>query len=175
VTTRLALAFAALLSLAAVACSGDDDSAEETLGAVSPVGTKDPEATTAAPAPGDGPPAPAEPELDEQLTEVARGELTADIEPGGAYQMDPLVLAQETGQAPDCGNLQFDFSWQVVDPYPPDGVALSWQFTRPEGTVEVANGPAGNQAVGCGTLAPTNEGSAPISVAIKYAIGAFPQ
>jgi hypothetical protein len=155
-------------------CSSDDDGPEGTLGAVTPVGTKDPEATTAAPVdPGGGPPPPAEPELDEQLTEVTRGELSADIEPGGQYPLDPLVIAQGAGQAPDCNNLQFDFSWQVVDPYPPDGVALSWQFTRAEGTVEVASRPAGNQAVGCGTLAATNEGSAPISVAIKYAIGAF--
>ena len=80
--TRVGLVTAVVLSLATFACSSDDDSPEETLGAVSPVGTKDPEATTAAPAPDGGPPAPPEPELDEQLTEVARGELSADIEPG---------------------------------------------------------------------------------------------
>jgi hypothetical protein len=173
--TRLLLVLACLLSAAVLACGGGDDAPDQTLGAVTPVGTKD---TTPTPPPdaGDGsggPPVPVDPELDEELTLVTEGELDAVIDAGGSYDIDPTALASEAGAEPDCANLQFDFSWQVTDPYPPDGVALVWQLDREGNLVQVASGAAGNQAVPCGALNAVNQGAGPITVAIKYLIGAL--
>lgn len=159
----------------AVACGGSGDEPQATLGGVTPVGTKE-----ATPTPGDGggggggPPAPVEPELDEELVEVTRGGREAFIEPGQAYLLDAIAVAADAGQSPSCDNLQFDFSWQVTDPYPTDGVTLAWTLDHDGTAVEVASGPAGNQAVGCGTISAENRGEAAITVAIKFLIGSLP-
>jgi hypothetical protein len=156
-----------------VAC-GDDDEAEEDITDITPVGTKDATPTPAATDSGaGGPPAPAEPSLDEELTEISRGDLEATIGPGGSYAIDPEALAAEAGAEDVCSNFQFDFSWQVTEPYPPDGTALSWKYEGGSGQVQVASGPAGNQAVGCGLISAVNEGPGPITVAVKYAMGAL--
>ncbi len=65
-----------------IACGGDDGPAESVD--VTPVGTKDATPTPAAIDPGGGAPPPVEPELDEELTEVTRGDLEAAIEPGAS-------------------------------------------------------------------------------------------
>jgi hypothetical protein len=158
-----------------VACGGDDDNdPQETLGDVTPVGTKEATPTPLQGGGNGGPPAPVEPELDEQLVEVTRGDREALIEPGEAYSLDPIAVAADAGQSPSCDNLQFDFSWQVTDPYPPDGVTLAWTLERDGTAVEVASGPAGNQAIGCGTISAENRGAAAITVAMKYLIGTLP-
>ena len=169
---RWALALTAALPLAFAACGDDDDGADPTFGGVTPVGTKDTTPTPVSDGGDGGPPPPAEPELDEELTEITRGEQTASIEPGIVHEIDPQALSLEAGVEPNCENFQFDFSWQVTEPYPPDGVMLAWRFEREEGAVDVASGPAGNQAVGCGLLSAENRGAGAITVAIKYAIGA---
>ena len=173
---RTALAIVALAAISfSAACGGDDDEPRATLGEVTPVGTKEATPTPAEGGGGSGgPPAPAEPELDEQLVEVTRGDREAIIEPGQGYSLDPIAVAADAGQSPSCENLQFDFSWQVTDPYPTDGVALAWTLDREGTAVEVAGGPAGNQAVGCGTVNAENRGAAAITVAIKYLIGTLP-
>lgn len=156
------------------ACGDDDDAADDDGGTViTPVGTKDATATPADTGAGNGaPPSPVEPQLDEALTLTGRGGLEATIEPGGRYEIDPLAIAEGSGNnVPPCANFQFDFSWQVIDPYPPDGVALSWLLNRMDGEIEVANGPSGNQAIGCGLLTAVNNGAAVITVRIEYAIG----
>lgn len=170
---RAAWLLVVLASTAVAACGGGGEAPGETLGEVTAVGTKEATPTTAG-ADGDGgPPAPADPELDEALTLVTSGELEATIEPGGAYSIDPLQLAAEAGAEPNCDNLQFDFSWQVIDPWPADGVGLAWQLDRSGNLVTVASGAAGNQAVPCGTLAAANQGATAITVAVKYLIGAL--
>jgi hypothetical protein len=169
---RWALSVAAVVVLLLAACGDDDDAPEGTLGAT-PIGTKD--ATVTAAPDGDGgaePPDPVEPELDEELTEITRADLDAAIEPGTAYELDPESLSVDAGVEPNCANFQFDFSWQVTEPFPPDGVTLAWRFEREGGAIDVASGPAGNQAVGCGILRAENRGAAPVTVAIRYAIGA---
>jgi hypothetical protein len=172
---RLLLALAALLGVALfAACGGDDDDGDaEPTGLFTPAGTKD---ATETPAPVDGnggvAPEPADPQLDEQLQEVTAGELDATIQPGERYQIDPLAITEAAvGSSPACANFAFDFTWQVQDPFPPEGVQLVWEFTRMGGTVEVANGPAGEQSIGCGLLEAVNRGPAAITVAVRYRVG----
>ena len=166
-----------LLTLAAiavcVACGGGSSSP---TAVVSPIGTKagtpthTPEATVT-PA-GNGAAAPIEPTLDEALTEIASGDLTADVQPGQTYNIDPQSLVTNP---PSCTNFQFDFTWQVTGPYPPDNVDLQWQIRRNGAGVKIAGATSGEQSVGCDSLQALNAGSVPISVAIKYKIGGLPQ
>lgn len=165
------MSLAAAVTLALIlACGGDDDDGGGEVVDVTPVGTKD---ATPEPVPVDpetGIPEPVEPELDEELTEIARGELEAVIDPGGSYEIDPEALAADAGASDPCANFQFDFSWQITDPYPPEGTALVWKFANDTSEFEVASGPAGNQSVGCGLLRAENGAAATITVAIKYAM-----
>jgi hypothetical protein len=165
----LTLAISAILAFA-IACGGDDDGTEGEAVDVTPVGTKEATPEPAPVDPGNGVPEPVEPELDEELTEIARGDLEAVIDPGGSYEIDPEGIAADSGALDPCANFQFDFSWQITDPYPPDGTALSWKFANDTSEFEIASGPSGNQSVGCGLLRAENGGAAPITVAIKYAI-----
>jgi len=167
----LALCTAAILIAFGAACS-DDGGPEEAV-EVTPVGTKEATPVPEAVNPGEAP-APVEPEVDEELSEVVRGELEAVIEPGLPYEIDPETLAAEAGVTDACDNFQFDFSWQISDPYPPDGTALFWQFENDSAVFDVASGPSGNQSVGCGLLRGENRGPSTIVVAIKYAIAVLP-
>ncbi len=161
-----------LVALAmAAACGGDDDATTPTDAAdgLTPVGTK--EATPTPLATDDaGPPAPADPTLDEALAEIASGNFDEAIAAGGSWSIDTAAFAEDESL---CANFAFDYTWQVQEPFPPDGVDLIWQFTREAGTVEVANGPAGEQSVGCGVLEALNRGAGSISVAIRYRVGAI--
>ncbi|HEY5638802.1 MAG TPA: hypothetical protein VIW01_01985 [Dehalococcoidia bacterium] len=163
----------AALTLAA-ACGGDGDTTPTlTPGGLTPVGTKD---ATPTPLASDesGPPAPADPTLDEELTQITSGSLLEAIAPGTVIQFDPLGIAgEDTGRTPPCDNFAFDFTWQVQDPYPPAGVNLVWQFIRDGDAIEVAAGPAGEQTIGCGLLEAENRGSMLVTVAIRYRIGAI--
>ncbi len=164
---------AAALALAA-ACGDDDETTPaDTPGALTPVGTKDATETpletggAVAPAPGD-------PTLDEELREIASGSFDETIAAGDSWSIDTVVFSEDSaGGVSLCTNFAFDYTWQVRDPFPPDGVDLIWQFTRAAGTVEVASGPAGEQSVGCGLLEALNHGAGPISVAIRYRVGAI--
>jgi hypothetical protein len=156
-----------------LACSGDDGPQDSVD--VTPVGTKDATPTPDTADPSAGAPAPVEPELDEELTEVTRGTLEATIAPGTSYAIEPESIAADAGTLDACDdNFQFDFSWQISEPYPPDDTALAWVRQGESGAFDVAAGPAGNQAVGCGTLTAENRGPSSIVVAVKYAIGVLP-
>jgi hypothetical protein len=170
--TRVAGLLVALAVVALYACGGGDSA--PTI-AVSPVGTK---ATTPTPTPEDtgsqtsDVPTPAEPTLDEALVEFASGDHTAVLEPGGVDHIDPRTLVP--GTPPACTNFEFDFSWQVVDPYPPDGVDLLWQIDRGSDQVMISTDTSGEQSVGCDDVQVVNNGTSPVSVAIKYKIGGLP-
>ncbi len=171
----LALAGVSAALALAVACGGDDDEATptDTPGGLTPVGTKDATPTPLA-SDGAGPPSPVDPTLDEELTEITSGSLLEAIPPGTVIQLDPLGIAVvAAGRTPPCDNFAFDFTWQVQDPFPPDGVDLVWQFIRDGEAIEVAVGPSGEQAIGCGLLEAENRGAEPITVAIRYRIGAI--
>jgi len=173
----LAVAGVAAALALAVACGGDDDGATptDTPGGLTPVGTKDATPTPSSiTGPDLGAPAPADPTLDEELTEITSGSLLEGIPPGIVIQLDPLgITGVETERTPPCDNFAFDFTWQVQTPYPPDGVDLVWRFIRDGEAIEVATGPAGEQAIGCGLLEAENRGAELITVAIRYRIGAI--
>ena len=160
-----------LAALALAAACGDDDASTptDTPGGLTPVGTKDATPTSLATDVA-GPPAPADPTLDEELAEIASGNFDEAIAAGDSWSIDTAAFAEDESL---CTNFSFDFTWQVQDPFPPDGVDLIWQFTRAAGTVEVAGGPAGEQSVGCGVLEALNRGAASITVAIRYRVGAI--
>jgi hypothetical protein len=102
--------------------------------------------------------------------EIGSDSFDETITAGDSWSIDTETFADDGSL---CTNFAFDFTWQVQDPYPPDGVELIWQFTRAAGTVEVASGPAGEQSVGCGVLEALNRGAGAITVAIRYRIGAI--
>ena len=114
------------------------------------------------------------PQLDEQLTEVARGDLDVEIAVGGVYYIDPQTLASQAGAVPACDNFQFDFTWQVTDPFPPTGVAFQWELQRSGGNVALSHDPSGEQSVGCDSIQAVNKGDVSVSLAVKYAIGGIP-
>ena len=176
--SRVATLLLALLAVSVLlaACGGDDTKA--TPDAATPAGTKESTETPVNTGPAGGgdatAPPPAEPQLDEQLTEVARGDLQIDIPIAGTYNIDPQTLAAQTGDVPSCDNFQFDFTWQVTDPYPPDASSLEWDLLRDTGNVTLSHDPNNEQSVGCASLQAVNQGAAPLTVAIKYAIGGIP-
>jgi hypothetical protein len=174
---RLALAFVgALLLIAAVSCGGGDSKPTATLG---PVGSKvnTPTPTPAASEPGDGgsaAPDPIEPTLDEALTLITSDSSSVTLGPGEIYAFDSQALAETAGTTPNCSSFQFDFSWQVQDPYPPDGITMQWQIERNGADVKVAEGVSGEQSVGCETVDLVNTSQQSITVAVKYKLGGTP-
>jgi hypothetical protein len=174
----IALSLLGTLALAA-ACGGDDDDTGPTS-AVTPAGTKldTPTPTIVDGGSGDVP-EPSPPDLDEELTEIASDSFDTTIEAGASYTIDTVTLASEVSGDPSLScdtspNFAFDFTWQVQDPYPPDGVQLVWQLSRSSGNIDVANQPFGEQTVGCETLLAVNNGPTPITVAISYRAGVIP-
>lgn len=170
-------AAAALLIAAAVllaACGGDDT--KSTPIAATLAGTK---ADTPTPAPteiadggGSVAPDPAGPQLDEQLTEVGSGESTVAIESG-----DSRVVFDPASDVPgdtSCDNFQYAFTWQVTDPWPPDGVALEWHRVRSDSDIVIASGASGEQSVGCDTISAVNNGPTEVTVATRYVMGGIP-
>jgi hypothetical protein len=166
------LAVTAVAALAIAACGGDDDEITPT-DIFTPAGTKADTPTPAASGVG-GAPAPADPQMDDELTEIASGELDHAIGPGESAAVIPLDTVADLGSSCDAfPNFAFSFSWQVTDPFPPDGVQISWHLDRDSGSVRIADGPAGEQTVGCEPLSLINDGDAAASVSIRYRVGAL--
>ncbi|MEO8458773.1 MAG: hypothetical protein ABI559_13295 [Chloroflexota bacterium] len=169
---RAILLLLALSTLAqTIACGGGDNDSQVSF---SPVGTKT-SSLTATPAPTDGSgataPDPIDPTLDQELHEITNGNQAIDLAPGETFTFDPQALATDAGTTPVCANFQFDFSWQVQHPFPPDGVNFQWEIQRNGAPVKVAEGPNGEQSVGCDTVEAANKGDGPITVTVKYKIG----
>lgn len=172
----VALAAVATALVLTAACGGDDDDASPT-DVFTPAGTK---ADTPTPAPngsdGGEAPDPPSPQLDEELTEIAASTIVATIDAGGSYTIDTIATAQESSgdstlSCETSPNFAFGFTWQVQDPYPPNGVQLSWQLDRDSGAIEIANGASGEQTVGCESLKALNGGQTAITVAVNYRVG----
>jgi len=165
-----------LLAALSFACGGDDDgNGDAPVGSITPIGTKaDTPTPTEAPAsaePGAAP-TPAEPIIDEDLRRIGGGELTEAIAAGATYSFDPLGFPLDPGEeTPPCASFGFTFTWQVIDPYPPDSVDLAWQLSRMGGPIVIASGPSGETTVGCGLVEAANRGQAPITVAVRYVTG----
>jgi hypothetical protein len=171
---RAAVAFVVLSSVAIVIACGGADKPTATVG---PIGTKSAAPTAsseATPIAVGEAPDPAEPTLDEALQLITSGSVVAQIAPGDTYSFDPNAIAQAAGSTASCTNFQFDFTWQVQDPYPPTDVFLQWQIERNGSKVKIAEGPSGEQSVGCDAVEASNNGPDPIAVAIKYKLGGLP-
>jgi hypothetical protein len=170
--SRLVAAIAVLTCAAFLACGGDDDGGpQNTLGDITPVGTKDATATPEGGSNGAEAPTPVPPPLDEELTIYLAGSVQSDILPGDSYEIDPVAIAEQVGTPPSCDHFQFNFAWQVTDPYPPEGVSFKWQIQRDTGPVDIATGPAGTQTTGCDVLTAVNESDIPIFLNVAYLIG----
>ena len=84
-----------LAALALAAACGDDDASTptDTPGGLTPVGTKDATPTSLA-ADVAGPPAPADPTLDEELAEIASGNFDEAIAAGDSWSIDTAAFAR---------------------------------------------------------------------------------
>jgi hypothetical protein len=164
-------AFVALLLVAA--CGGDEGSGDGTGVPVTAVGTKEPtpEAGTSILGEAGDAPSPVDPDLDEELTEIARDGFDTTLDPGTQYEVDPLSLATSAAASVSCDAFQFDFSWQITDPYPSDTAIVEWFIIRDTGDIKIAGGPSGNQAVGCDILRVVNSSGETVTLSVKYAIG----
>ncbi|MEE8386373.1 MAG: hypothetical protein V3S01_10695, partial [Dehalococcoidia bacterium] len=62
-------------------------------------------------------------ELDPGVDGLGEGEMQPVLEPDGVLNLDPIDLAEGHGIVPPpCASLVLYLSWQVRQPYPPDGV-----------------------------------------------------
>lgn len=156
---------ASLLTLIAVglfiACGGDDDSSD-------PSASASPTTTAVA-----TPPPLADPQLPSGLREVARGDLgEIEVPVGGVYYIDPRTLAARGTIAPPCEGFVFAFSWQLNDPYPPEEESFEWQVQRDGGNASLSTDEGGQESVGCESLQAVNKGEEPLTVEVRYVIGA---
>ena len=142
-TLALALTLGVLLS----ACDGDDGKVTP-----SPAATVRPGAGTAiaSPTPTPEPPHAAELEFGPDIKELYRDDTEIPIAAGASYGFDNLALAGKRGvQAPPCPAFAFLLSWQVRQPYPPEGVDLNIETLSMDNPTEIASGASGNVSVGC--------------------------
>ena len=109
--------------------------------------------------------------LDPGVAPVEEGSFDLAIAPHGSSEIDPLALAGDN--APACAGLVFAFSWQVQDPYPPDGVQLRVTGTRMGATVDLGEGPSGTSSIGCFAIAFINDSDVAVTVQIRYAAGSI--
>jgi hypothetical protein len=159
--------------------SGDEDSkatAPPATGAPTSGPTEAAGEPTAAPTaeptePGAEAPEAAPVELEPGVALVEEGSFDLAIAPRGSSEIDPLALAGD--EAPACAGLVFAFSWQVQDPYPPDGVQLRVTGTRMGATVDLGEGPAGTSSIGCFAIEFISDSDIALTVQIRYAAGSI--
>jgi hypothetical protein len=151
------------LAALAVACNGGGSDATVEPGAeVSPTA-----GVVTSPAAGEAPAAPA-PEVDPSLEVLDTGELNLHIGAGQKYGFEPLELAGL--EPPPCAAFVFLLGWQVQDPYPPEGVALTIASTRMGSSETIDEETSGTASLGCGYVEVSNRSAFTISVQVRYAI-----
>ena len=103
--------------------------------------------------------------LQEEVTELT-------IRPGATQEIDTVALASGP-TFPSCAALVVGLSWQVRDPYPPASIDVQI-FQTVMGLRElVASGPTGQAEVGCALLEFVNNSSVPITLELRYVVGAL--
>jgi hypothetical protein len=195
-TIRLLSFFVGVAALLATGCGGGDGEADATPTSTATMSATATEAmaTTTATTPADTPspvpaatetPAPtpttAEPphaapiEVDPGINNLGEGIIQPVVTPGGVFNLDPINAALGLGiTPPPCAGLVFYLTWQVRDPYPPDGVDLELYWTRMGGTELIGAGPSGQASHGCGEIQVRNNSAFEVAVEIRYAIGEVP-
>lgn len=100
-----------------------------------------------------------------------REEITVlELMPGATVGLEPSQLAGDDFRS--CGDFVFFFTWQVLEPFPADGVNLRFFSTTTKPRELLADSAAGGSAVGCSFLELVNNSYVPISVELRYVIGA---
>ena len=160
-TLALALTLGVLLS----ACDS---------GGPKPAATVSPGAGTAiaSPTPTPEPPHAAKLEFGPDIKELYRDDTEIPIAAGASYGFDNLALAGKRGvQAPPCPAFMFLLSWQVRQPYPPDGVDLRIETLSMDNPTEIASGTSGNVSVGCAYVQIVNNSDVDVAVEMRYGFG----
>jgi len=160
----LALALAALLT----ACDGDGGKVTS-----SPSATVSPGPGSAgSPTPTPEPPHAAELEFETGVKELYQDDTEIPIAAGATYGFDNLALAGKRGvEAPPCPAFAFLLSWQVRQPYPPDGVDLRVETLSLDIPTEMGSGTSGNVSVGCTYVQIVNDSDVDVSVEMRYGFG----
>jgi hypothetical protein len=170
---------AALLTLGfAAGCSDGDGDADPTATLLAPTAAPtEPPAEPTATLPPNPTPAgvviPEAPALPPEagITVHQQGTLDLTIAARGASEIDPLALVGDA-EVP-CAALSVGFSWQVQDPYPPEGVDLRITGVRMGAEVDLGDGAVGTSSVGCFALIFHNDSDFPIQVEVRYAAGSI--
>lgn len=190
-TPRLLSMLLSLAALLIVGCGGGDGEVDATPTSTSAgtatateamaTATATPETPAPVPVATETPaptPTPEEPphagpiETDPGIDSLGEGVVQPVVPDGGVFNMDPVNAAEDLGIAPPpCAALVFYLTWQVRDPYPPDGVDLELYSTRMGGTELVGTGPSGEASRGCGEIQVRNSSGFEVAVEIRYAIG----
>ena len=126
----------------------------------------------AAPSPTPEAPNAAPIELNPGVTSLGEDVLLPTLQAGGVLNLDPIDLAGELGiTPPPCAALVLYLSWQVRQPYPPEGVDIELYWTRMGGTELIGEGTSGQTSRGCGAIQVVNNSDIEVTVEIRYAIG----
>jgi hypothetical protein len=189
VAARLGTFFIGAAALFVVACGGGDGEADTTPTPTSTISatvtqgaatatvempSTIPAATeTPAPTPTTEEPPHAGPiEVDPGISSLGEADIQQVVSPGGVLNLDPINLAQDMGVAPPpCAGLVFYLTWQVRDPYPPEGVNIELYWTQMGATELLGTGPSGQASRGCGEIQVRNNSGFEVAVEIRYAIG----
>ena len=119
-----------------------------------------------------GAPHAAELEFGPDIKELYRDDTEIPIAAGASYGFDNLALAGKRGvQAPRCPAFAFLLSWQVRQPYAPDGLDLRIQTLSMDNPTEIASGAAGTVSVGCAYVQIVNNSDVDVTVEMRYGFG----
>jgi hypothetical protein len=114
-------------------------------------------------------------EVDPGVNNLGEGVIQPVVAAGGVFNLDPVDAALDLGIAPPpCAGFVFYLTWQVCDPYPPEGVDIELYWTRMGGTELIGAGPSGQASRGCGEIQVRNNSAFEVAVEIRYAIGEIP-
>jgi hypothetical protein len=124
------------------------------------------------PTPTPQPPHAAELEFGTGTKELYQDDTEIPIAAAATYGFDNLALAGKRGvRAPPCPAFAFLLSWQVRQPYPPEGVDLRIETLSMDSPTEIASGASGNVSVGCTYVQIVNNSDVDVAVEMRYGFG----
>ena len=103
--------------------------------------------------------------------------LIVTVPAGGVRSWDGFVLSRAAGYdaEPPCAAFAVGLSWQIWEPYPPDGARVEWRQFRQGSEVAAGAGESGVVAArGCGVYEVSNPGAVDVRVAIRIAADTLP-
>lgn len=165
-----------LLLIVLLAACGDDGGTDVT---VTPTTTATPSASpsssptaAASPSPEAEAPHAAPIELDPGVKSLTENVQLPVLQPKASHNLDPVALAEGMGiTPPPCAALVFYLSWQVRNPYPPNGIDVEVYWMRQGGKDLLGEGPSGQASSGCGEFQVVNNSDVWVTVEVRYVIG----